>query len=322
MADADKIKGSFNCDTNGEYVVLSGTRLHIFRPDGALVATRKDISHPGRITFLSGNRLLLCSSKAVFHMIDLRNGNDIWTAPYTNTSFNLSDLAVSPDEAYAYTYDEWRSRKFITRLDLQTHDVYSHDMDMDIGATRGIICDEKGVPCLLKTLVEVVGGEDVVQNGVRLHDYHSISPGGTTFWKTKWTSRLGEGAVSFYDSANAVITANLHIYEPATGVSINLLENESQWHPGQALRDCYLDSSRRYLFVNYQTVHVIIDIVARGVAAQYAANYQRGCLIGNEYWICVNDRILRKSFPAFEEAPPGKTSMNMDWYFSNQPELW
>lgn len=322
MADVDKIKGSFYIYSNGEYVVLSGLKLYILRPDGSLVATRKDLRHAGRITFLSGNRMLLCSSKAVFHMIDLRDGSDIWTAPYTKTYFNLTDLAISPDEAFAYTYDEWKTGKFISRLDLQTHNVYSHDIAIDIGGTGGIICDENGVPCMLKTLIETIGGEHVVQNGVRLHDYHSISPGGTTDWKTKWSSRRGEGAVSFYDSANRVISANLHIYEPATGESIDLLENESVWHSDQTLCGCWLDNTGRYLCLKYQTSNVVIDVDARKVAAQYAADHTRGCLIGNEYWVCVNDRILRKCFPAFEEVPPAKVSMNMDWYFSKHPELW
>ena len=55
---------------------------------------------------------------------------------------------------------------------------------------------------------------------------------------------------------------------------------------------------------------------------QYAANYMRGCLIGNEYWICVNDRVCRKPFPAFEEIPPVNHTINMDWYFAEHPEQW
>lgn len=322
MADVDKINGKFDIYCNGEYVVLPGSKLYILKTDGSLVACRKDLRYVGRITFLSGNRMLLCSSKGVFHMINLCDGSDIWTAPYTKTNLNVASLAISPDEAYAYTYDEWRGHHFISRLDLQTHLVYSHEMNMDIGGTCGIICDEEGVPCLLKSLVETIGGENVVQNGVRLHNYHSVSPGSTTVWKTKWSSSPGDSAFNFLDSADSVLTTSLHIYEPASGISIDLLENEPAWSPEQPLCECWLDSTGRYLCLLYQTVNVVIDIKARKVAAQYAVNYGRGCLIGNEYWVCLDSKILRKPFPAFEEAPPVKTSINMDWYFSNRPELW
>jgi hypothetical protein len=72
----------------------------------------------------------------------------------------------------------------------------------------------------------------------------------------------------------------------------------------------------------YQTVNVIIDIPARKVAAQYAGDLTRGCLIGNEYWICADGRICRKPFPTMEDAPPVKTALNSDWYYSERPELW
>ena len=101
------------------------------------------------------------------------------------------------------------------------------------------------------------------------------------------------------------------------------LENETNWeYPEKHPCDCWMDISKRYLCVKYQMGNVIIDISSRKVVAQYAANYKRGCLIGNEYWICVNDRICRKPFPAFEDIPPVKSVINSDWYYSKHPELW
>ena len=323
MADIDKIKGSFHCDTNGEYVVLSGNKLHIFRPDGSLVATRKDIPHPGRITFLSGNRLLLCSSKAVFHMIDLRTGTDLWTASYVKTYFNLNDLAISPDERYAYTYDSWKHGDIISRLDLHTQTVYSHDLQQDIGATRGIICDEEGVPCLLKTLHETIGGKPYSQNGVRLQDYDAISAGRTTNWKTKWSFEGNRSAFCFFGSADRVLLTDFHVYEPATGKSFYLLENDPNW----PLPDFHPLSSghkvgQQYMHIMCENANVIIDIPARKAVARYASNYMRGCIVGNKFWICQEGKIRRKPFPAFEEVPPVKRSINMDWYYSKHPELW
>lgn len=323
MSDVDKIKGNFYICSSGEYVVLPGTKLYIFKTDGSLVACRNDLRYAGRITFLSENRLLLCSSNAVFHMIDLQNGSDIWTAPYTKIELNAADLAISPDECFAYTYDDWKGNPFITRLDLQTHEVVTYDMYMDAGGTNGIICNDAGSPCLLKTVCETIGGKRFHQIGVRIHDFYDVSPGSCTTWETKWSFEGNRSVLCFLDGTDRVVTTDLHVYEPFTGASIDLLENESSWQrPEQSPSSCWLDISKRYLCLQYQTANVIIDLNTRKVVAQYAADYKQGCLVGNEYWICVGDRILRKPFPAFEETPPVKVVDGMGWYYAKHPELW
>lgn len=321
--DLEKLKGSFYIYSNGDYVVLPGTKLYIFKTDGSLVACRNDLRYAGRITFLSGNRMLLCSSKAIFHMINLCDGSDIWTTPYTKNELNVADLAISHDESFAYTYDQWKGTHFISRIDLQTHEVDIHDMYMDAGATRGIVCNEAGVPCLLKTLSETIGGKCYHQNGVRIHDFYDVSPGNTTSWETKWSFEGNRSSLCFLDGIGTILTTDLHIYSPSTGISFDLLENDSSWQrPERSPSDCWLDISKHHLCLMYQTVNVIIDIRARKVVAQYAADYKRGCLIGNEYWICIEDRILRKPFPTFEEAPPVKAVINSDWCYSKHPGLW
>ena len=322
MADVDKIKGNFYIYSNGEYVVLPGTKLYILRTDGSLVTCRSDLRHAGRITFLSGNRMLLCSSKKEFHMIDLHDGSDIWVAPYTKFELNVEKLAISPDGAFAYTVDQWRNRKFISRLDLETHEVDCYDMYMDSGATRDICCDEEGVPCLLKTLTETIGGKTFHQVGVRLHDFFYLMPGSTTEWKTKWYFEDTRMASCFFDGPDRIVTNDLCVYEPATGKLVDLLENDTKW---QRLKgnpcDCWLDLSKRYLCVKYRWANVIIDILDRKVVAQYAADYKKGCLVGDEYWICIDDRICRKPFPAWEDALPEKP-VGLEWYYSKHPEFW
>lgn len=323
-SDLEKIKGNFYVYSNGEYVVLPGTKLFIFRPDGSLVACRNDLRYAGRITFLSGNRMLLCSSKAVFHMIDLCSGNDIWTTPYVKSSLNINELAISLDESFAYTYDEYKGINFISRVSLTTqeHEVNVQDMYMDVGATRGIICDTDGIPCLLKTLSETIGGKHVNQNGVRIHDFDGIAPGNTNTWKTKWSFN-NRTAISYLGSTDRILTNDLCIYDPSSNTLTPLLEPESYTQlPHQTICDCWLDSTGRYLCLKYQKGNVIVDSQTRSIVAQYAAEYTQGCLIGNEYWICVNDRVCRKPFPAFEDIPPVKQVPNRDWYFSSYPELW
>lgn len=322
--ELEKIKGTFYVYSNGDYVVLPGTKLYILKPDGSLVACRKDLRNAGRITFLSGNRMLLCSSKAVFHMIDLCTGSDIWTAPSVKDNLNVHELAISPDEAFAYTYGDYRGTRFICRLFLTTpeHEVDKRDMYMDVGATFGIFCDEGGVPCLLKALTETIGGKTVHQSGVRIHDFDGIDPGGTSTWKAKWSFE-SRSSSSFFGSTDRILTSDLCIYDLSTGTLTPLLEQDAyEKLPQQTKCDCWFDLTGRYLCIRYQTGNVIIDTQNRNIAAQYAASFAKGCLIGDEYWICVNDKICRKPFPSFEDIPPVKHTINMDWYFAKRPELW
>lgn len=322
MADVDKLRGKFFVYSNGSYVVLPGTKLYIFKTDGSLVARRKDLLHAGRITFLSGDRMLLCSCKQVFHMIDLRDGSDIWTAPYTKIELNVANLAISPDEAYAYTYDTWKGSSFISRLDLQTHEVDIYDMFVDSGATMGILCDENGVPCMLKTLGETIGGKPYTQSGVRMHDFFNCSPGHTTTWKTKWSFEGYRSAFSFLDSTDRIVLDDFCVYVPSTGTFTDLLEQETDWQmPRIKPIKFWLDITKNYLCILFDTANVVIDLQTRKVVAQYAADFKRGCLIGDEYWICVNNRICRKPFPAFEEPLPEKHA-GTEWYFSKHPEFW
>lgn len=320
----EKIKGDFYIYSNGEYAVISGARLYIFKHDGTLIACRSDLRNAGRITFLSDNRMLLCSSKAVFHMINLRDGSDIWTVPYVKCNLNVNPVAISPDEAYAYTYDEYRDRHFITRLFLTTqdHEVETWNMYMDSGATRDIICDDEGIPCMLKTLGETIGGKRYQQSGVRIHDFYYMSPGATNIWKTKWSFKH-RTSIAFFGSTDYILTNDLCIYEPATGALSSILDTDTyNLLPQQAICNSWIDVTGRYLCLMYQNGNAVIDLQERRIAAQYAAKYTQGCLIGDEYWICINERIHRKPFPSFEDIPPIKGVINSDWYYSTLPELW
>ena len=136
------------------------------------------------------------------------------------------------------------------------------------------------------------------------HDFDSIDPGSTTTWKAKW-SFDNRTAISFLGSTNRILTNDLCIYDLATGTLTPILKPEvySQL-PHQTICDCWLDSTERYLCLKYQKGNVIVDMQTRSIVAQYAAECTQGCLIGNEYWICINDQVCRKPFPVFEEIHP------------------
>ena len=321
MKDIDQIKCNSYIYTNGSYVVIPSTKLHILKSDGSLVVSRKDLRNAGRITFLPDNKLLLCSSKAIVHMIDLLDGQDIWTTPFTKSNFNLVSFALSPDQSFAYAYGNNRQGSFISRINLHTQEVDSYTFDCDIGATQDILCDAEGVPCLLKTLSETIGGKHILQSGVRIHDFDSIAPFSTSNWKAKWSSE-SRSSSCFFDRTDRILTSDLKIYHIYTGELFDLLENEDAWTPpSKATLGYWLDPNRQYLFILYQNANVVLDTKAKKVVAQYASS-RRGALVGNEYWVCSEDKVLRKPFPSFEEALSVKSTVGMDWYFAKRPELW
>ncbi len=328
----DKLKNIYAIHFNGEYVVIAHTKLHILRPDGTLVACRGDLRYAGRITFLSGNRMLLCSSKAVFHMIDLTTGEDLWTAPYTKNNLNVNPIAISPNEKFAYTYDRWNDgkidRSFISQLNLETHETEIIDMHLDAGSSRDICCEDETTPCLLKTLIETIGGKNYLICGVRLHDFFCQEARSTSNWKTKWSRELPCASPQmFFGFTDRVVTSDLHIFTPATGEDVDLLENETEHTlPQEQPNRCWLDRTGRYLCIRYDRGNVIIDTQERKIAATYAAKFKLGCLIGGEYWLGTENGVVRKPFPAFEDIPPYKPATHLasatSAYYAKHPELW
>ena len=328
----DKLKNVYDIHFNGEYVVIAHTKLHILRPNGTLVTCRDDLRYASRITFLSGKRLLLCSNKTVFHMIDLTTGEDLWTAPYTKNNLNVNPIVISPNEKFAYTYDRWNDGKidksFISQLNLDTHETEIIDMYLDVGATADICCEDETTPCLLKYYLEEVGGKTYRITGVRLHDFFCQEARRTNKWKTKWYYEgSGIQPMIFLDSTDRVATSNLHIYTPTTGEDIDLLENETENIIAREYPNhCWLDYTRRYLCVQYQKGNAIIDIQERKIAATYAADYKKGCLISNKYWLGTEKGVVRKTFPAFEEIPPYNptqaSAAAASANYAKHPELW
>ena len=321
--DLEKLNGQFSLYYNGSYIVaVSEKCISFFTPDGCLVSCRKDLRFAHRSLFLSGDRMLVCSGKLYFHMIDLTTGQDLWTAPYVKCDLNIAPLAISPDEHFVYTFDSQNGFPFISRLDLNTHEVDTHTLSYDMGATQDILCDEHGVPHLLKTASETVGGKAYVACGVRIHDFWDIDPGSTTCWKTKWQLKGTRHPIFFYSSTDRILLDDFWVYEPATGNSFNLLENCGKCPDGKPF-SYWLDHSAKYLCLGYQNTNVLIDTSARKIVAQYACDpVCHGCLIGNEYWVCYEGKLCHKPFPAFEDAPPIKKVDYMESYYAKHPELW
>lgn len=303
--DIEKVRGTYDIFANGDDVVLTGDRFRLFTPEGRETACRRDIRNACKAVFLPERRALVRRRNGMFHLIDLRDGSEFWTVPGPKPVLYNSPVVMTPDYRCAYTYDSVEGRLQIIRLDLEARETDSFSVYYDMGATRDILCDEEGIPCVLKTYFEQIGNQIYCQNGVRIQDYDILYRGSTFFWKWKWQfTQKDYASRCFLGQLGKILTTDLHVYWPDTGEMENLLENESQWQqPAGGPMEGWIDQTGRYLCLMYEKGNVVIDMEEKHVAAQYRAEYARGCLVGNQYWICRDKQIVRLPFPDFEPWP-------------------
>lgn len=303
--DIEKVRGTYDIFANGDDVVLTGDRFRLFTPEGRETACRRDIRNACKAVFLPERRALVRRRNGMFHLIDLRDGSELWTVPGPKPVLYNSPVVMTPDYRCAYTYDSVEGRLQIIRLDLEARETDSFSVHYDMGATRDILCDEEGIPCVLKTYFEQIGNQIYCQNGVRIQDYDILYRGSTFFWKWKWQfTQKDYASRCFLGQLGKILTTDLHVYWPDTGEMENLLENESQWQqPAGGPMEGWIDQTGRHLCLMYEKGNVVIDMEEKHVTAQYRAEYARGCLVGNQYWICRDKQIARLPFPDFEPWP-------------------
>lgn len=309
-----KIKDTATILSNGEYVAVMGEKLWIFRTDGQLLLCREDIRYAGKITFLSGNRLLIGQEiKAAYRMISLPDGADLWIVPQFKPYCYGIPFAVSTDEKYVYDVIDRRMKHYLIRLELQTGKMEELPVTGGFRCIEEVFCEEDGTPCLLQTQYSEESSEGrVSENGIRQPNQGRFLAKDSINWKYSWQHRGQRIARFFLGNTSRILTNDLYVYEPENGDGYFLLENDPQWvHPGVhefvTPSHCWFEENGRYLFLTYDNVHVAIDWKKRKMVARYAGNLCRGKLMGNEYWMSTGDGVRRVPFPAIEDIPSQKT---------------
>lgn len=117
-------------------------------------------------------------------------------------------------------------------------------------------------------------------------------------WKSKWEYQEPDLVLGFLGSTDMVITQHLMVHNLKTDEKYNLLENETEWtSPPYTASECRKDITGRYITLRFWKENVIVDIQKRSVVATYPGEFLCGCLIGNEYWTSVGQRVERQPFP-------------------------
>lgn len=300
------IKGNCQIYSDSQYTVVLGKKLWIFDRNFSLLACRPDVCNAHKAVFLSGRRLLIGQGKgAAYRLIDLENGTDLWSIPPIKTETSMSRFAISSDMAVAYDCYNWKLTDHLVTISVETGEIQTTPLQPGLRCTSDIACDENGYACLLQTHHEEVSGERIYQNGIRFQDPNDIDYGSSYHWKHKWQLPWPATACCFLDGVEHVLTNDLRVYAPQNAGISSLLENETRWNsPGSRFMDCWLDQEKRYICIMYDTVNVVIDRWEKKMAARYAGNFARGCLIGSFYYIASDEGIRKVPFPLIEEIPP------------------
>lgn len=292
----------------GHYVVLIGKYLWILRDNGDLIAHKKDIVNPAHTLYLSEDRLLVeCGKQKVFILISLKTGAELLRVPMPNYDLMVCEFVLSPDKAYIYSIYERKGIYYFQQINTQDWTCSSFPLQQRNGALSDIICDANGVLCILESCYQMIGDNHISENGIRYIRSDDIMPGSAFYWKSKWTLPFPHAAFRFILNAETILTNHLWLYNVSDGTTTNLLENETRWQlPPESLSDARFAYDGKYIILTYLRRNVVLDVQAKKVVAEYAADFKLGFLIGDKFWLPGDTGVKRKDFPAFEEIPPQK----------------
>ena len=180
-----------------------------------------------------------------------------------------------------------------------------------------LVCDMQGNPCILQyhfEEAEDIRNIQISKNGII--ESCVVKENGSPTYKPLFFWEFPHPRISkfFLGDIDTILTQDLYVYTPSSGQLCDLIENRSVWNQtGQKPIDYRIDRKRQYLTLLCNTVNVIIDMNARKLVARYAAQYRFGCIVGNEFWVCTDQGVLRKPFPLIEEMPPFKFPLWSPW---------
>lgn len=306
-AKLEQVKGNYWISRNNKYVVLIGKELWIFKVDGDFVACRKDIPNAFKVAFLSGDRALTGSGKSGYHLLSLKDGSDLWSIKPHKYETCAESFALSPDGVWAYDYYSWKDDLYVVKINLDHGEAEKYIVSPGLRCTKDILCDDDGIPCLLQSHYSIISGEQVSDNGI-LYQYQDVlKKGSAYYWKYKWQFGGKQIVEQYLGNTDTVITNDLFVFTPQVGKGYYLLENEAspQFPELEPINVC-LDYSGHFIVLMYNTVNIVVDWKARKTVACYAAEYTKGCVVDDQFWVSSKNGILRKPFPIMEEIPRQK----------------
>ena len=97
------VKGDYEINTNGIYVVLTGPQMIIFKNDGTYIACIKKWGKIRKSVFIDSDCILLdCSAKGTYVLISLKDGCEKLLIPQPKNDYTCSRFTIAPNKNYVY----------------------------------------------------------------------------------------------------------------------------------------------------------------------------------------------------------------------------
>lgn len=291
---------------NNGFVVLIGGKLWIFRADGSLVAFKRNIINAYKLLFLSGNRVLVeCGRLKAYILLSLEDGKEILRIPQPKMDISARSFTISKDEANIYDYFELSGKRYILQINTSSWEIQTFFLEEGMRSVVDIKCDDRGNLCLLECHYETDSKHRISRNGIRAINQNDAEY--QYSWLCEWNHAFPRISYAFLGGLEWIITNDLYIYNAHSKKSFFLLENDNEWQtPKNEPGWIYLTADKKYVILFYSSMNVVVDLNSRKMVARYAARDTQGCLVGDEYWICCDKHITRKSFPLIENVPEDK----------------
>ena len=305
--DIAKVKGHYSISLCGEHIVFYGSNLRIYRNDGTLIAYKNVYRNIKKILPLDLDKLLIdCGSQKAYIVLSLTDGSEIWRVKQPKLDYTSRRFSVSPDKLFVFDSFDLMGNQYLVRINLDSQVLISIYLEKGLRCISDMCFDDDGTLCLLEHHYETIAGRNVSINGIRYIHLDSLNPGGANDWKEKWYFDHPTISKFFLGNAETVLTQNLMVYHIGDGKLSQLLLDDLDLCLSSPLIDVKVSNDSRYITLIFNNMNIIVSTLTRKIVARYATNFYHGCLIDNEYWICLDSGTQKRSFPSIEEIRPEK----------------
>ncbi len=303
----DRLKDCTSINVFGNYIVAFGKKLRVFSNSGEYIFTADTIRNPYKAELVS-DELLLVEGTAVYHLISLCDGHEIWQSRKPKKTPSRK-FAVSDDGDFAYEVLNGIRGFSIMKIDLTYGKTLEFPIRGGLHSISDIICDSDGVPCTLECQHDLVDEQAGNRYGVRKHYLKDHFLRVSNEWMYEWSATTpNQSANAFFNDLNRILTKDYYICDLRNDTFTDILQNE-QSYPFSRRMSGFMSWNKqdaRYIIDRQTTSNVVIDTQECRIAAIYSAEHHQGCVVGDEFWIGNSEGICRKPFPSFERIQAEK----------------
>lgn len=319
-------KALFNLSSIGDYIIAYGDGLYVFTKKGKLVFAKELLKNIYKVAALPNNRIIVdCSKTRSYVIISLTDGDELCHIKQPKMDYSSLKFTVSKDGKFVYDYYFLKLICHIIKINVDEMSFDTVMLQPGLRATMDMICDDNGTLCILQGHNEMIANDEISACGIR---YEYFDPcmgcGNAYYWKAKWYYSYLNSKSLFFGTVDRIVTGDYYIYDIPEKSKLFILEesnaikikcpNLENGEPVIIDTDpfwCSVLNDRYVQFVCSES-NIIVDKIHNRIVARYFSQATSGCVVGNEFWICSTEGILRKKFP-FIESEALRTKRKITW---------